>query len=157
MLSDSTLHFLVQTVSLLGVAGGLLYTGVQLRNSRNAQYVTNFTKLVELQLQLRKMVVDDPTLASLSLGPGIEIPIKEIRGDYYNLMQVSLFEIAWFSHRHGQLTDDYFNTWAAYMVTVTERPAFRDMWKIDRTKILHNRFRAYMDTLLTETQANEQS
>jgi len=107
-MSDSTFHLFVQTVSLLGVAGGLIYTGMQLRNWRNAQYVTNFTKLVELQMQLRKMVVDDPTLASVALGPGIEIPSDDIRGDFYNLMQVSLFEIAWFSHRHGQLTEDYF-------------------------------------------------
>lgn len=149
-MSDSTFHLFVQTVSLLGVAGGLAYTGVQLRNWRNAQYVTNFTKLVELQMELRKMIVVDPTLATASLGPGMEIPADDVRGDYYNLMQVSLFEIAWFSHRHGQLTEDYFKTWATYMVTVAQRPAFRDMWKIDRTKILHERFREYMETVLTK-------
>lgn len=151
-MSDSTFHLFVQAVSLLGVAGGLLYTGVQLRNWRNAQYVTNFTKLVELQMQLRKMVVDDPTLAVASLGPGIEISPEDIRGDFYNLMQVSLFEIAWFSHRHGQLTEDYFKTWAGYMTTVAQRPAFRDMWQMDRTKILHDRFRAYMDSLLASAE-----
>ena len=150
MMSDSAFHLFVQTVSLLGVAGGLVYTGVQLHNWRNAQYVTNFTKLVELQMQLRKMVVDDPTLAAASLGPGIEISSEEIRGDFYNLMQVSLFEIAWFSHRHGQLTEDYFKTWTVYVKTVAERPAFREMWKIDRTKILHERFRDYMDTVLRQ-------
>jgi hypothetical protein len=32
---------------------------------------------------------------------------ENIRGDFYNLMQVSLFEIAWFSHRQGQRTKDY--------------------------------------------------
>ena len=72
-MSDSAFHWFVQTASLLGVAGGLIYTGVQLHNWRNAQYVTNFTKLVELQMQLRKMVVDDPTLARAILGPGIEV------------------------------------------------------------------------------------
>ena len=153
-MSDSTFHLFVQAVSLLGVAGGLLYTGVQLRNWRNAQYVTNFTKLVELQMQLRKMVVDDPTLASATLGIGAEISPDVIRGDFYNLMQVSLFEIAWFSHRHGQLTEDYFKTWAGYMTTVAQRPAFRDMWQMDRTKILHERFREYMDTVLTSTETN---
>ncbi len=151
-MSDSTFHLFVQTVSLFGVAAGLIYTGVQLRNWKNAQYVTNFTKLVELQMQLRKMVVDDPTLASATFGPGIEISLEDIRGDFYNLMQVSLFEIAWFSHRHGQLTEDYFKTWTGYMVTVMQRPAFREMWKFDRTKILHARFREYIDTLLSTTQ-----
>jgi hypothetical protein len=150
-MSDSTFPLFVQTVSLLGVAGELVYTGVQLHNWRNAQYVTNFTKLVKLQMQLRKMVVEDPTLATASLGPGIEVSADDIRGDFYNLMQVSLFEIAWFSHRHGQLTEDYFRTWAGYMVTVAQRPAFRDMWKMDRTKILHDRFREYMESVLAAT------
>jgi hypothetical protein len=77
-MSDSTFHLFVQTVSLLGVAGGLIFTGAQLRNWRSAQYVTNFTKLVELQMQLRKMVVDEPTLAAASLGPGTEISPEEI-------------------------------------------------------------------------------
>jgi len=43
-MSDSAFHLFVETVSLLGVAGGLVYTGVQLHNWRDAQYVTNFTK-----------------------------------------------------------------------------------------------------------------
>jgi hypothetical protein len=151
-MSDSTFHLFVQTVSLLGVAGGLTYTGMQLRNWRNAQYVTNFTKLVELQMQLRKMVVEDPTLAAATFGPGIEISPEEIRGDFYNLMQVSLFEIAWFSHRHGQLTEDYFKTWVSYMLAVAQRPSFREMWKIDRTKILHDRFRDYMEAIIASAQ-----
>jgi hypothetical protein len=29
--------------------------------------------------------------------------------------------------RHGQLTEDYFKTWIAYMATVPQRPAFRAM------------------------------
>src|SRR5947208_16984223 len=152
-MSDSTVHLIIQSVSLLGVAGGLTYTGLQLRNWKNAQYVANFTNLVELQLQLRKMVVEDPSLARASPGLEVDLPPETIRRDYYNLMQVSLFEIAWFSHRHGQLTDDYFNTWAAFVATVSESQAFRDMWKMDRTKILHDRFREYMESVLAATRS----
>jgi hypothetical protein len=36
---------------------------------------------------------------------------ENIREDFYNLMQVSLFEIAWFSHRQGQRTKDYVKIW----------------------------------------------
>src|SRR6266446_10680784 len=101
-------------------------------------------------MQLRKMVVDDPTLASATFGPGIEISLEDIRGDFYNLMQVSLFEIAWFSHRHGQLPHDYFASWVASMAVVAQRPAFRTMWQSDRTKILHAGFRQSMNTLLED-------
>jgi hypothetical protein len=110
------------------VTGGLVYTALQFRGWRATQYVANFTKLVALQLQLRKMVVDDPALATLAgVAPGTTP--DEIRGNYYNLMQVSLFEIAWFSHRHDQLTRDYCASWEANMAPITQRPAFRTMWK----------------------------
>ena len=95
------------------------------------------------------MVVDEPSLARANLGSGIEFPADAIRVGYYNLMQVSLFEIAWFSHRHGELTKDYFETWTAYMKAVAQRPTFREMWALDRSAILHNRFRKYMDSILT--------
>src|SRR6266699_5035608 len=72
----------------------------------------------------------------------------EIRGNFYNLMQVSLFEIALFSHQHGQLPHDYFASWVANMAVVAQRPAFRTMWQSDRTKILHAGLRQYMNNLL---------
>jgi hypothetical protein len=101
-MTNTTPQVVFQAFSTLAVAGGLVYAALQLREWRVAQYVANFTKLVELQLQLRKMVVDDPTLAPVGLALPQENP-ENTRGYYYNLMQLSLFEIAWFSHQEGQL------------------------------------------------------
>lgn len=140
----SILHMILQAIPVLAAAGGLVYASLQFRDWRKAQYVANFTKLIELQLQLRKMVVDDPTL-----GPD-GAPAKDTRGYYYSLMQLSLFEIAWFTHRHGQLTDDYFDSWKTSMISIARRPHFRAMWQSDRTKIMHDGFRKYMDALMQE-------
>lgn len=90
------------------------------------------------------MVVDDPTLRPE------EAPSKEVRGYYYSLMQLSLFEIAWYSHKYGQLTDDYFASWEVNMSSIAKSPTFRAMWHSDRTKILHDGFRKYMETLVQE-------
>ena len=147
-MNNATFQMVLQAVSALGVTGGLIYAGLQFRGWRDAQYVANFTKLVELQLQLRKMLVDDPTLALQGLGMPAKTPPDDIRGDYYNLMQLSVFEIAWFAHLHGQVTDDYFNSWVASMGEVVQRPAFQAMWRNDRLKILHSRFREYMDKVM---------
>ena len=147
-MSNSMLQVVLQAVSVLAVAGGVVYAALQFRGWRTAQYVANFTTLVELQLQLRKMVVDDPALATLGAGLPLGIVPDEIRGDFYNLMQVSLFEIAWFSHQHDQLPRDYFASWVSSMAAVAQRPAFRTMWQSDRTKILHDGFRQSMNTLL---------
>ena len=147
-MNNTMLQVVLQAVSALAVAEELVYAALQFRGWRTAQYVANFTTLVELQRQLRKMVVEEPTLAILGAGirPGV-VP-DEIRGNFYNLMLVSLFEIAWFSHQHGQLPHDYFASWVASMTVVAQRPAFRTMWQSDRTKILHAGFRQYMNTLV---------
>jgi hypothetical protein len=63
---DTTLQMLFQAVSALAVVGRFVYAALQFRGWRTAQYVANFTTLVELQL--RKMVVDDPTLAPVGLA-----------------------------------------------------------------------------------------
>jgi hypothetical protein len=94
------------------------------------------------------MLVDDPTLALQGLDMPTGISTEAIRGDYFNLMQLSVFEIAWYTHLHSQLTDDYFNSWAASMTEVAKRPAFQAMWQSGRLKILHSGFREYMDKML---------
>src|SRR5262245_11061821 len=146
-MNNAMLQVVLQFVSALAVTGGLVHTALQFRGWRTTQHVANFTKLVELQLQLRKMVVDDPALATLAgVAPG---PTSdETRGNFYNLMQVSLFEIAWFSHQYGQLPNDYFASWVENMAVVIRRSAFRAMWEGDGTKLMHDGFRHYMDTLV---------
>ena len=74
-----------------------------------------------------------------------------MRSYYYNLMQLSLFEIAWFAHTHGQLPDDYFASWAVNMSALSSRPSFRDMWQSDQTKILHDGFRKYVESLIKDS------
>ena len=70
-------------------------------------------------------------------------------------MQLSLFEIAWFSHQEGQLPDDYFASWADQISEISTRPAFQAMWCSDRTKILHEGFRQYMEQLIRRGSVSE--
>ena len=58
------LQITLQALSSLAIAGGLVYAAVQFRSTRKAQLVTNFSKLVELQYNLRYLRVQDPSLAS---------------------------------------------------------------------------------------------
>lgn len=153
-MSTTTLHVVLQALSALAVTGAMIFTGLQFRGWRTAQHVANFTRLVELQLELRKMLVEDPTLAvaGADVPPGME-PDK-IRGHFYNLMQVSLFEIAWFIHQRGQLPHEHFASWAMSMAEVARRPAFQAMWLSDRAKLLDGSFRQYMTALLTDSENN---
>ena len=82
--------------------------------------MANFSKLVELQYELRKLRVLNPSLASVEehdiehLGTD-----REIQEYYLNLMQVSLFEIAWYAHKQHQLPDDYFTRFVPDVLRVT--------------------------------------
>ena len=139
---------LLQMITPIAIAAGLVYTALQFRAYRKAQHVANFTKLVELQMELRKMRVENPRLARVH-GHDIEglAGEEEIQFYFLNLMQMSVFEIVWFSHRNGQLPDDYFNSWVHRMKIINQEPSFRSAIRKSSMKIFHDQFEAYLRDL----------
>lgn len=143
------LRITLQALSSFAIAGGLIYTAVQFRQARQAQVVANFSKLVELQFGLRKMRVDQPALASVhKLDVAHLHSEREIQEYFLNLMQLSLFEIAWFAHQQGQLPEDYFHSWANRMQQIAQEESFRKMIENPAMKIMHDDFDRYLRTLL---------
>jgi hypothetical protein len=139
------LQIVLQAVSSLAIAGGLIFAAVTFHHARRAQHVGNFTRLVELQMQLRKMRVDDPSLASVYQHDvqGMSSD-REIREYFMNLMQLSVFEIVWFSHKHGQLPDDYYQSWVERMKAIEQEESFIRMINTKSMKILHDDFQKYI-------------
>jgi len=149
----------LQALSSFAIAGGLIFTAIQFRQSRQAQVVANFSKLVELQYELRRMRVEHPEYASVNQLDVVNLGSeRDIRDYYLNLMQVSLFEIAWYAHERGQLPDDYFHSWAARMWELGKEPSFRRMLENPSMKIMHDEFERFVLALVdlpsppTETQ-----
>lgn len=142
------LRITLQALSAFAIAGGLLYTAIQFRQARKAQDVANFSKLVELQYQLRHIRVEHPELASVHKLDTTELKSdREVQEYFLNLMQLSLFEIAWYAHRQGQLDDDYFRSWAKRMVQISGEESFRRMIENPAMKIMHDDFDAYIREL----------
>jgi hypothetical protein len=145
------LQIILQALSSFAIAGGLIFTAVQFRSARRAQHVANFAKMVELQFQLRKMRVDDPSLARVYKHDVEDLnDDEEIRFYFMNLMQLSIFEIVWFAHKHGQIPDDYFESWVKRMVEIEREDSFRQMIRNPSMKILHDEFQRYI-TRMTAT------
>lgn len=143
------LQITLQALSSFAIAGGLIFTAFQFSQARKAQLVANFSKLVELQYQLRHIRVMNPTLASVSQLDVEHLHTeREVQEYFLNLMQLSLFEIAWYSHRHGQLPEDYFHSWAKRMWEIGQEESFQRMIANPATKIMHDEFEAYVRTLL---------
>lgn len=157
MQSLQILQILLQGLSAFAIAGGLLYTAFQFREARKAQGVANFAKLVELQYQLRKIRVDNPALASVHKHDVEHLHSdREIQEYFLSLMQLSLFELAWYAHKEGQLPDDYFQSWENRMVQLGEEEAFRAMLANPAMKIMHDDFDAYVRALLSKRAPHEQ-
>lgn len=136
---------ILQTITSLSIAGGLIFAAYQFYHARKAQHVANFTKLVELQMSLRRMRVDDPRLARVYSDD-----VRYLNGDdeircyFFNLMQLSLFEIAWYSHQHGQLSDEYFESWVKRFKIIAAEESFTKMMHNPSMKILHDEFQTYV-------------
>lgn len=142
-------QIILQALSSFAIAGGLIFTALQFRHVRRTQHVANFAKLVEMQMRLREMRVNDPSLADVDRHDveGLNSP-QEIREYFLNLMQLSVFEIVWYSHKHGQIPDDYYNSWLTRMKKLTEEDSFRRMVNRPAMKILHDEFEEYMRKLV---------
>ena len=139
----------LQALTSFAIAGGLIFTAIEFRNARKAQLVANFSKLVELQSQLRYLRVEQPSLASVSPGDVEHLNSdREIQEYFLSLIQLSIFEIAWYAHQHGQLPDDYFNSWTTRMREVAQEKSFRSMLENPAMKIMHDDFDQYMRRLL---------
>lgn len=143
------LRITLQALSAFAIAGGLLYTAVQFRQARKAQLVANFSKLVELQYQLRQIRVNQPELAGVhKLDVAHLHSDREIQEYFLNLMQLSLFEIAWYAHEQGQIADNYFHSWASRMRQIAQEDSFRRMLTNPAMKIMHDDFEKYVRELM---------
>jgi hypothetical protein len=139
----------LQALSSFAIAGGLIFTAIQFGHARKAQLVANFSKLVELQYQLRQIRVQHPSLASVHQQDVVNLGSeREIQEYFLNLMQLSLFEIAWYAHEHEQLPDDYFHSWTSRMWQVAQEQSFRRMIDNPSMKIMHDEFDLFVRRLI---------
>ncbi len=146
------LQVVLQAISSLAIAGGFLYSAVQFRHHRRAQRVMNFTKLVEMQMHLREMRVSDPSLAEVYRHDVEHAKNqREVREYFFNLMQLSVFEVVWFGHRNGQVPLDYFESWQERMRHIASEPSFRLMFNSPSMKIMHDEFQRYMTAMVAST------
>jgi hypothetical protein len=143
------LQITLQALSSFAIAGGLIFTAVQFAQARKAQLVANLSKLVELQYELRKIRVEQPSLASVHSQDVEHLHSeREIQEYFLNLMQLSLYEIAWYAHKHGQLPDDYFHSWTSRMWQVAQEQSFQRMIANPAMKIMHDEFDAFVRRLI---------
>ena len=145
----SELQVMFQAISSSAIAGGLIYSAIQFRAYRRSQHFANFSRLVEMQMHLREMRVTDPSLAKVyrhdvEHARSGQDTDRDVREYFFNLMQLSVFEIVWFGYQQGQVPEDYFRSWESRMRDVVAEESFRRMWAAQSMKIMHDDFQSYM-------------
>jgi hypothetical protein len=146
------LQVLLQSISSLAIAGGLVYAAIQFRQARHAAHVANFTRLVELQMHLREMRVHDPVLAQVYEQDVADLEDdRAVREYFFNLMQLSVYEIVWFSNRLGQIPVDYYRSWEKRVRDIAGEASFRRVINNPTMKvIMHDDFQRYIEQLVRE-------
>ena len=152
------LQLIFQALSSTAITAGLIYTALQFRKQREAQHFANFSKLVEMQMHLREMRVSDPSLANVYRGdvdfaaglPTPEARQRAVREYFFNLMQLSVFEIVWFGWNRGQIPEDYFRSWEIRMHDVVAERSFREMWNSPSMKFMHDEFYDFMKSMIAK-------
>jgi len=143
------LQVVLQAISSLAIAGGFLYTAIQFSRGRAAQKYANFARLVEQQMHLREMRVSDPSLASVYRHDVVTGQTdEEVRQYFFNLMQLSVFEIVWYGWKHNQIPEDYFRSWETRIRQIAAEKSFQTMWSSPGMKIMHDEFAAYIAELV---------
>lgn len=93
--------------------------------------------------------MEHPELASVHRGDVEHLHSeREVQDHFLNLMQLSLFEIAWYAHEQGQLPEDYFNSWEKRMWQIGKEASFQRMIESPAMKIMHDDFDTYVRGLL---------
>jgi hypothetical protein len=154
----TSIQVLFQALSATAITGGLVYTALQFRKAREAQHFANFSKLVELQMHLREMRVGDPSLAKVyrndvEFAESLPTPQEReraVREYFFNLMQLSVFEIVWFGYKRAQVPEDYFRSWESRMHEIVRERSFLDMWNSPSMKFMHDEFHDYMAGMVRE-------
>ena len=143
------LQVIFQALSSLAIAGGLVYSAIQFRSYRRAQHFANFSKLVEMQMHLREMRVDGPSLAEVYKHDTIGVESgRGVREYFFNLMQLSVFEVTWFGWKNGEVPEGYFRSWEVRMREIVSEESFRTMWASRSMKFMHDDFQRYMAGLV---------
>ena len=90
-----------------------------------------------------------PVVTRLADTPGVVSLVCATAQHREMLDQVlSLFEIAWYAHRQGQLPSDYFHSWEVRMKQLGNEESFRRMLANPAMKIMHDDFDAYLRSII---------
>ena len=106
----------------MAVIGSLLYVGVQIRSNTRTTQVAASHNLTNTILTVLKTVADDPELTRIWLKQSQDTSALSAsdleRMLIVNVMVLKAFEDAFHHHQMGQMSDEMWGGWQAFILTI---------------------------------------
>ena len=153
-----------EILGAMAVIGSLLFVGVQIRSNTRTTQVAATHNLTNTFLTVLKTIADDPELTRIWLQQSqdtSDLSVSDLeRMLIVNVMVLKAFEDAFYHHQMGQMSDEVWDGWQAFILTIFRYPGIRRYW--EHRKYFYSRsFRAFLDdppptdTILTSSELIE--
>ncbi len=130
------------------VIGSLLFVGVQIRSNTRASQIAASHNLTNTFLAVAKIMADDPEMARMWTQQSRDISVLSVsdleRLAPLNFIALRTFEDVFHHHQMGQMSDEMWEGWQAFILTVCSYPGLRSIWE-HRKHFFSRSFQAFVD------------
>ncbi len=137
-----------EILGAMAVIGSLLFVGVQIRNNTRASQTAATHNLTKTFLTVTTKISEDPEMARIWAQQSRDISVLSAndleRLSPLNIMVLRSFEDVFHHHQMGQMTDEIWEGWQVFILTICSYPGVRSLWEL-RKHSFSLSFQAFLD------------
>ncbi len=137
-----------EILGAIAVIGSLIFVGMQIRGNTRASQTAASHNIINSFLSVVKGISDDPEMTRIWTQQTRDISGLSVsdlqRLMLINLMTLKAFEDAFHHHQMGQMSDEMWDGWQTFILTVCSYPGVRHYWE-QRKNFYSRSFQAFLD------------
>ena len=137
-----------EILGAMAVIGSLLFVGVQIRSNTRASQIATTHNLTDIFLTVTAKISEDPEMARIWAQQSRDISVLSAsdlqRLVPLNVMVLRSFEDVFHHHQMGQMSDEMWEGWQAFILTICSYPGVRSIWE-SRKYYYSRSFQAFVD------------
>ena len=137
-----------EILGAMAVIGSLLFVGVQIRSNTRATQIATTHNLTDIFLTVAAKISEDPEMARIWAQQSRDISVLSAsdlqRLVPLNVMVLRSFEDVFHHHQAGQMSDEMWEGWQAFILTICSYHGVRSIWE-SRKYYYSRSFQAFLD------------
>ncbi len=137
-----------EILGAMAVIGSLLFVGVQIRGNTRASHTATTHNLTNVFLTVTVKISEDPEMARIWAQQSRDISVLSVsdlqRLVPLNSMVLRSFEDVFHHHQMGQMSDEIWEGWQVFILTICSYPGVRSLWE-QRKHYYSRSFQAFLD------------